>query len=158
MSDNNLMKTPSEQKVMTTQISRRLEELRSVQSRFSSVPSWIEYLRMGLGMSLSQLAARLGISQPGLSGSVKLEKEGRITVGKLKEIANAMDCDLVYGFVPRKKLEDLIFDQALNQTKRLIEAAETHMSLEDQKVTLNKDERLNDLVKDQIYSKHLWDK
>ena len=34
---------------------------------------------------------------------------------------------------------------------------ETHMSLEDQKVKISKEERLNDLVEERIYSKYLWD-
>jgi hypothetical protein len=36
--------------------------------------------------------------------------------------------------------------------------AETHMGLEDQKVTLDKNERLHDLVEERMYSKFLWDK
>ena len=109
-------------------------------------------------MSLSQLAARLGVAQSSLSSSIKLEKESRITVHKLREIADAMECDLVYTFVPRKKLEDIMRDQATKKTKLLMDEAETHMGLEDQKVTLDKQERLNELVDERIFSKFLWDK
>ena len=152
------MKTPQEQKTITKQVSRKLEELKAIQTLTSGVSSWINYARMGLGMSLTQLAARLGVAQSSLSGSIKLEEEGRITIHKLKEIANAMECDLVYGFVPRKKLEDIIFDQAIKKTKMLMEDTENHMSLEDQKVTLDKNKRLNELAAERIYSKYLWDK
>jgi len=34
---------------------------------------------------------------------------------------------------------------------------ETHMSLEDQSVNIEKNERLEDLVQERIYSKYLWD-
>lgn len=109
-------------------------------------------------MSLTQLAVRLGITQASVSSSSKLEKDGRITVKKLREMANAMDCDLVYEFVPRKKIEDLIRDQAVKKTLELMKESDTHMALEDQKVTIDKNERLKDLVEERIYSKYLWDK
>ena len=35
---------------------------------------------------------------------------------------------------------------------------EAHMSLEDQKVNLDKNERLKDLAEERTYSKYLWDK
>jgi predicted DNA-binding mobile mystery protein A len=152
------MKTLSEQKLITKQISRRLEEIRELLGASQGINSWIEYVRAGLGMSLEQLAHRVGVSQPAISASIKLEKEGRITVKKLREIAHAMDCELVYEFVPRKRLEDLMFDQAIKKTKKLMEETETHMALEDQKVTLNKDERLRELAEEKLYSKYLWDK
>jgi hypothetical protein len=69
-----------------------------------------------------------------------------------------MECDLVYGFVPRKKIEDIIRDQAVKKTIQLMDETENQMSLEDQKVNLDKNERLKDLVDERIYSKYLWDK
>lgn len=158
IADNMLMKAPQQQKIISKQVSRRLEDERRFKSNGPSIPSWIDYVRQGLGMSLSQLAARLGVAQSSLSSSIKLEKESRITVHKLREIADAMECDLVYTFVPRKKLEDIMRDQATKKTKLLMDEAETHMGLEDQKVTLDKQERLNELVDERIFSKFLWDK
>jgi predicted DNA-binding mobile mystery protein A len=152
------MKAAKEQRVITKQISRRLEKLRPLIHATSGIGSWIDYVRLGLGMSLTQLAARLGITQASVSGSIKLEKEGRITINKLREVADAMDCDLIYEFVPRKKLEDIIRDQAVKKTLELMSETDTHMTLENQKITLDKDERLKDLVEERIYSKYLWDK
>jgi predicted DNA-binding mobile mystery protein A len=152
------MKPAPEQKIISKQVSRRLEEERRLHAHKQPILSWIDYVRQGLGMSLTQLAGRLGVAQSSLSSSIKLEKEGRITVHKLKQIADAMECDLVYEFVPRKKLEEIMRDQALKKTQALMSEAETHMGLEDQQVRLDKQERLNDLVEERIYSKFLWDK
>lgn len=157
IADSIFMKTPREQKLITIQISRRLEELRPLVAKTKGISSWIDYVRMGLGMSLVQLAKRVGVTQSTISTSIKMEKEGRITLNKLREIAQAMNCDLVYEFVPRKKLEDMIYDQALKKTKSLMEEAETHMALEDQKVELDQTERMKELASDRIYSKYLWD-
>jgi hypothetical protein len=73
-------------------------------------------------------------------------------------MADAMECDLVYGFVPRKKIEDIIRDQAVKKTKGLMKETDSQMELEDQKVRISKEERLNDQVDERIYSKYLWDK
>lgn len=152
------MKDPKEQKTITKQVSRRLEELRPLDPHVKGISSWINYLRLGLGMSLSQLAARVGVAQSSISSSIKSEEDGRITIHKLKEIADAMECDFIYAFVPRKKLEDIIYDQAIKQTINLMQETEMHMDLENQRVLLNKDERLKDLAEERIYSKYLWDK
>lgn len=151
------MKTPQEQKIITRQVSRKLQKLKELSIATIGVSSWVDYVRMGLGMSLVQLANRAGVSQSSISASIKLEKEGRITVNKLRELANAMECDLVYEFVPRKQIEEIIMDQALLKTKKLMDETETHMELEDQKVTRDKSERLKELAEERIYSKQLWD-
>jgi predicted DNA-binding mobile mystery protein A len=152
------MKPIKEQKLITKQISRRLEELREVAHATSGVASWIDYVRSGLGIGLTQLAHRLEVAQSSISESIKSEKEGRITLQKLKQIADAMDCDLVYGFVPRKRLEDIMLDQAIKKTQQLMNETETHMELEDQKVQRDKNERLQELAQERLYSKYLWDK
>jgi len=151
------MKNPKEQKLITRQVSRRLEDIRELAQATRGITSWIDYVRTGLGMSLVQLSKRVGVSQAALSASIRLEKEGRITVNKLREIAEAMDCDLVYEFVPRKKLEDIMQEQAEKKTLKLMNETESHMALEDQKVTLDKSERLKDLAEERLYSKYLWD-
>ena len=74
-------------------------------------------MRNALGMSVSQLAKRLNITQSSASGLEKREKEGRLTLKKLKEMANAMDCDLIYAFVPRDSLEKTIHDQARKKSR-----------------------------------------
>jgi hypothetical protein len=63
----------------------------------------------------------------------------------------------VYEFVPRKNLEDMMLDQAMKKTLHLMNETETHMSLEDQKVELDKNERLKELAEERRYSKQLWD-
>lgn len=151
------MKTPQEQKLVTRQVSRRLENSRPFAKSTEGIISWIDYIRLGLGMSLVQLARRVGVTQATLSSSIKLEREGRITLKKLSEIANAMDCDLVYALVPRKKIEDMIIEQAMKKTGELMDESDTHMSLEDQKVKLNRKDRQIELAEERMFSKYLWD-
>lgn len=152
------MKTATEQKLIRSQTSRKLEAIRPFKDQARGVSSWIDYVRGALGMSLSQLASRVGVAQSSLSGSIKLESEGRITINKLREIAEAMECDLVYGFVPKKKLEEIVEDQAVTKTLQLMKESDAHMALEDQLVKLSQSERMKDQVEERKYSRYLWDK
>jgi hypothetical protein len=70
ISDTVAMKPPKEQKTITKQVSRRLEEMRPMLKKASGIQSWVDYVRLGLGMGLTQLAARLGITQSSVSSSI----------------------------------------------------------------------------------------
>jgi predicted DNA-binding mobile mystery protein A len=67
---------------------------------------WARTVRHVLGLGTVELAHKLGISQPAVTKLEKNEATERITLGKLRELADAMDCDLVYGFVPRTPFAD----------------------------------------------------
>lgn len=151
------MKTLQDIKKIRKQVSRKSEEIRGFKSVSTGVPSWSKYVRQGLGMSLSQMARRLGVAQSTMSESEKQETEGRITLNKLRKMAEALDCDLVYAFVPREKLEDLVLRQARKKALKSMSLAETHMDLEDQRVLIDKEERLKDIIEEKMYSKYLWD-
>ena len=151
------MKKMKEQKLIRRQVSKKLENLRDLLTTVRVIRSWSGYMRQALGMSVSQLAKRMGLSQSSVSGLEKREVEGRLTIKKLREMADAMECDLVYCFIPRKPLEGIVFDQSKKKALKSMELSDTHMSLEDQKVTLDFNERLEDLIEDKMYSKYLWD-
>jgi predicted DNA-binding mobile mystery protein A len=151
------MKNKEDQEFITSQISRRLEQLRTFSQETQGIKSWSEYLRIGLGMTLEQLAKRLGVSQSTVSAAEKSEKEKRITLKKLEALAEALECDLVYAFIPRKKLEDIIDDKAAEKTLVTISRADKHMGLEDQKVIFQNDKKLEILKEKTKFSKHLWD-
>lgn len=151
------MKKYKDQKLIRRQVSKKLEEIRVVSEKVIGIKSWSKYVREALGMSVSQLAKRLGLRQSSVSELEKREIEGRVSLNKLREMANAMECDLVYSFVPRKPIEQIVFDQAKQKSLKSIELSDTHMVLEDQKVSTDLEKRLEDLIEDKIYSKYLWD-
>lgn len=55
-------------------------------------------------MTSRQLAARLSLSQSTLASLEKSEADDRITLHSLRKVADALDCDLQYVFVPRAPL------------------------------------------------------
>lgn len=94
---------------------------------------WIKAIRMSLGMSMQQLGNKLSISKQGVLDIEKREKEGAITIKSLREIARALDMQLVYGFVPNDgSLEALIEKRANQIAKEIVMRTSNTMHLEDQ--------------------------
>jgi predicted DNA-binding mobile mystery protein A len=65
----------------------------------------------------------------------KGEAEDRITLRSMRAAANALDCDLVYAFVPRAdSMQDLIENRARAEAKNRVLGVEHSMALENQAV------------------------
>ena len=69
-------------------------------------------IRRALGMSARQLGQRLGVSQSAVSQYERGEVSGSITLSTLKQVAEALECDLVYSLVPRQDLNAMRKRQA----------------------------------------------
>ena len=64
---------------------------------------WVKAIRLALGMSLQQLANKLGITKQSVQEIETREVEGAITLKSLRDAARALDMDLVYGLVMWKQ-------------------------------------------------------
>jgi len=64
---------------------------------------WIKAIRTAIGMSMEQLGNKLSISKQAIMDIERREKEGSIIIKSLKEIARALDMQLVYGFIPNER-------------------------------------------------------
>ena len=62
---------------------------------------WIRAVRDALGMSTTELARRLGVSQQRVTALEQGELRLSIQLNTLKRVANALDCELVYAQVPK---------------------------------------------------------
>ena len=81
---------------------------------------WIASIRQALGMSKTQLARRIGVTRPSLDELESNEVKETITLASMRKVADALGCDLQYVLVPRKPLDKLIAEQALEKaTKKL---------------------------------------
>jgi len=96
---------------------------------------WIRTIRKALGMSGAQLGRRLNVTRATISQSEKAELSGSITIKKLKEVAAAMDCRLVYSFVPEANIEEIIRQRAYQKATDHYNTAGMHMALEDQSLS-----------------------
>jgi len=97
---------------------------------------WIKAIRTAIGMSMQQLGKKLSVSKQAILDIEKREKSGSITIKSLKEIARALDMQLVYGFVPNDgSLELLIERKAKELATQIVMRTNNTMKLEAQENT-----------------------
>lgn len=106
--------------------------LQSIEARPRS--GWIRAIRGALGMSQAVLAERLGVSSAAVNKLEHAELHGGITIGKLAEVAGALDCTLVYALVPNSTLEQTVRTRARTVAAQLLGYAARTMALEAQDI------------------------
>ena len=95
---------------------------------------WIKAIRDALGMSTAQLARRLSVRQPSVVGFERSEEKGSIELATLRRVAEALDCTLVYAFIPNRPLETTVRARARTFLELRRQPIEHSMLLEDQRV------------------------
>ena len=96
---------------------------------------WIRAVRTSLGMSVRQMAERIGVTQQSAARLEKNEINDAITLKSLRKAAEALDCRLVYAFVPNKgSLQDIVRKQALRKARDIVDPVDHSMMLEAQGV------------------------
>lgn len=148
--------------------SLQLQQLNSKMMGFASANQvtmppigWIKAIRTAIGMTMQQLGNKLKISKQGVMDIEKREKDGSITIKALREIARAMDMQLVYGFVPNDgSLDALIKKRATELATQIVMRTANTMKLEDQ---ANSKKRIEAAIKERATAiqnempKILWD-
>jgi predicted DNA-binding mobile mystery protein A len=64
----------------------------------------------------------------------RAEIDGRITMAKLRQVAEAMDCSLVYALIPNSSLDETVMRQARAAAKINVDYTSQTMALEAQDV------------------------
>jgi predicted DNA-binding mobile mystery protein A len=148
--------------------SLQLQQLNSKMLGFASLKKvampptgWIKAIRTAIGMSMQQLGNKLNVSKQGIMDIEKREKEGSITIKSLREIARAMDMQLVYGFVPNDgSLDALIEKRATELATQIVIRTANTMKLEGQ---ANSKKRIETAIRERARAiknempKILWD-
>lgn len=110
----------------------RLAPLRERAELVRPPRGWIRAIRDAYGMTTRQLAKRMGKSQPVIVEMEKGEARDSLTLGSLRQAAEALDCTLVYALVPNAPIEDLRKKRArMIAAQRLLRASHS-MALENQ--------------------------
>ena len=95
---------------------------------------WIASVREALGLSLAQIGKRLHTSRQTIQEFERAEAEDRITVGALRRVAQAMNCNLIYVLVPKSgSFTELPERTAREDAGRDVLRVVHTMALEDQK-------------------------
>ncbi|MBX9943050.1 MAG: mobile mystery protein A [Reyranella sp.] len=121
------------------------DAIRHLDTRFSALDAlralqrppkgWLRAIRNALGMTTSQYARRLGVSQPRVIALEKSEMTGNVTVHTLERAAEALGCRLVYVLLPERPLADVVQARADFLADEQVASVEHTMRLEDQAVT-----------------------
>jgi predicted DNA-binding mobile mystery protein A len=94
---------------------------------------WIRALREAMGVTYTELGERLQASRSLAAQQEKAEVDDRITLKSLRACAAALDCELVYAFVPRSpSIEETLAAHARNVASQTVRRVEHSMALEDQ--------------------------
>ena len=116
---------------------------------------WLKTIREFLGMTTTQLAKRLGISQPRI---VAMEKNERnVKISTMERIADVLNCDFSYAFVPRENIDDIIYSQAKKKAKKILNKVNKNMGLENQ--LAKTDDLLKDIIEELLDGNiaRIWD-
>jgi len=140
---------------------QRLDERLSAlkpEDRFRPPPKgWIRAIRDALGMSGVQLAKRLGVRPQTVEAIEKSEASGSVQLKTLRRAAEAMDCTLVYAFVPNSSLEDAVRQRARRLAIRDLQRVAHTMRLEAQDTgDAGIEARIEAYIRDVIKDRDLW--
>jgi predicted DNA-binding mobile mystery protein A len=120
---------------------------------------WIRAIRDALGMTGEQLAKHLDTNKQRVSRIEQDEKLGNITVKTLRNVAEALDCEFIYGFVPRQTLEKTVRNQAKAVAKKRMLRSDQMMRLEKQELSEDEKEKALENMITEIIStmpRSLW--
>ena len=121
---------------------------------------WIRAVREALGMSGTQLARRLQVSQPRVFKLEQGEPSGALTLKTMRQVAEALDCVFVYALVPRSSLEETVKTRARTVAAERLQRVSHTMLLEAQGLSSEEqqaslDAAIEELVREM--PKDLWD-
>ena len=119
------------------------------------VKGWLKTIREFLGMTTTQLAKRLEISQPRIIAMEKNERNVKIST--MERIADTLNCDFSYAFVPRENIDDIIYNQAKKKAQKILDKVNKNMGLENQ--LAKTDELLKDIIEELLDGNiaRIWD-
>jgi predicted DNA-binding mobile mystery protein A len=151
------MKKPRLAAQSRAHLDERLKDFGPISRYTPPVKGWIRAIREGLGMTADQLAHRLNVRQSAVIQLEQSEAKGSIELATLRRMADALDCTLVYAFVPKRSLEETVRARARSFIRRRLAPVEHSMLLEDQKAPGKAEEKRIDEVLRETSPSKLWE-
>lgn len=141
------------------QLLKKLADLSSLPYSFTRPPEgWVRTTRKALGMTMAQLAKRLGVQQSRIAEIEKTEVQDHLTLKTLKAAAHAMRCRLEYVFIPEEPLESLLKKRALKVAAEKVAYISHQMALESQELSMEeKEDQISQLAEELLKTpQKLW--
>ncbi len=116
---------------------------------------WLKTIREFLGMTTTQLAKKINVAQPRVINLEKNEKNTKIST--MERIADALNCDFVYAFIPRENIDDIIYNQAKKKALKILNRVNKNMGLENQ--LSDNEDTLEEVIKELLDNNiaRIWD-
>jgi predicted DNA-binding mobile mystery protein A len=151
----------NQKKLVLEQLDRKLGSFTKIDTNNIPSSGWIKSIRSALNMSLMQLGKKLNKTRQGVKKIEEREATGSISIKSLKEVGEALNMKLVYGFIPEHgSLEKLVEIKAHNLARKIVLRTSHNMKLENQG---NSDKRISQAIDDlaseikREMRKSLWD-
>ena len=141
------------------QLDRQLIKWKQAKLWFQPKKGWIKTIRKTLGMSMGHLANRLGVDRSRVIRIESDEVRSVLTIKTLIATADALNCDFIYAFVPRRSLQKMIEKQAYEMAASQISSISHNMVLENQSLLKEQDKKQIDDLKARLLEKShkkLW--
>jgi predicted DNA-binding mobile mystery protein A len=142
------------------QLEYRLQPYRLALGSSRPASGWIRAIREALGMTQRQLAQRVGRKPQTILDLQAREAAETIQLNSLRELAEAMDCDLVYAIVPRKPLGAILDERARSVARQALRRIGHSMELERQGLGVREQDRALEREVEQLLAgsrRKLWE-
>lgn len=108
-------------------------------------------------MSALQLGARLGMKPQSVADLEKSETYGTIQLNTLRKVGEALDCTLVYAFVPNTSLEEAVQMRAKEIVRQELARIGHTMDLEAQGLSqTERDAQIDAYIRDHLTESEIW--
>jgi len=149
------------QRLILEQTDAKISQLMKAENFVIPSSGWVYSIRQALRMSMRQLGDKMGITPQSIKEIEEREINGTVTIKVLRQFGQALDLNLIYGFIPSDgSLEKIIERRAFELAAEIVNRTSISMRLEDQE---NKPDRLQKAVKEKAEElklqmpKYLWD-
>jgi predicted DNA-binding mobile mystery protein A len=149
------------QQLIIEQVDKKLMVFEPAKNVAIPAKGWLNAVRVSLNMTLQQLGQRLNITAQSVRDLEMREAAGTITINRLREAAQAINMQFVYGLIPIDgSIEKMIENRATALAREIVLRTSQSMKLEDQEISSTRIEKAikekTDEIKDEL-PKYIWE-
>lgn len=136
-----------DKKLVREQLDQKLKKFLLFNDSIQPTKGWIKTIREALNMSSTELAKRAKIHQSRISRIEEAEVSGDLKLSTLNKMADGLGMKFVYGFIPNKSMEDMMYQQARRIALKRMNRVSHTMKLEAQELNSEQEEKaLEDII------------
>ncbi len=147
--------------LILNQLDSKLQPYKELERATVPEKGWIYTIRKSLNMTLEQLGKKMKITRQGIRNIEQREANGVISLKILKEVGQALDMKLIYGFSPNyDSIDQMVEHKARILARKIVLRTHQNMRLENQG---NSDAKIKKAIEESAQElkrelrKSLWD-